>query len=83
MSEWSIFWICLFSYWTIKEVVELLTYNRRKAIKELAREECRQEISEECQKICGDFLNGLEELSDDSLQELSNVISKFVKEKSL
>ena len=44
MSEWSIFWICLFSYWAVKYVIERVTYCKRDALKELTREECEKVI---------------------------------------
>ena len=46
MSEWSIFWICLFSYWAVKYVIERVTYCKRDALKELTREECEKVIKE-------------------------------------
>ena len=46
MDCWSIFWICLFSYWAIKESVAMITYNKRQAIKELAEDEFSRQISE-------------------------------------
>lgn len=45
MDCWSIFWICLFSYWAIKESVAMITYDRRQAIKEIAENEYGEEIS--------------------------------------
>ena len=43
-TVWCVFWICLFTYWTIKESIELLTYNKRMAIKDLVRKELGQEL---------------------------------------
>ena len=45
MDVWSVFWICLFSYWAIKESISLLTYNKRQAVKELVEKEYADEIS--------------------------------------
>ena len=41
---WTAFWIGLFTYWTVTGVVELLTYNKRMAIKDLVRKELGQEL---------------------------------------
>lgn len=42
--EWVAFWTGLFIYWTITKCVELLTYNKRMAVKDLVRKELGQEL---------------------------------------
>jgi hypothetical protein len=60
MDCWSIFWICLFSYWAIKESVAMITYNKRQAIKELAEDEFSRQISELVNKKVKRFKNDKE-----------------------
>lgn len=57
MDCWSVFWICLFSYWAIKESVAMITYNKRQAIKELAEDEFSRQISELVNKKVKQFKN--------------------------
>lgn len=60
MDCWSVFWICLFSYWAIKESVAMITYNKRQAIKELAEDEFSRQISELVNKKVKQFKNDKE-----------------------
>ena len=60
MDCWSVFWICLFSYWAIKESVSMITYNKRQAIKELAEDEFSRQISELVNKKIKRFKNDKE-----------------------
>lgn len=60
MDCWSVFWICLFSYWAIKESVNMITYNKRQAIKELAEDEFSRQISELVNKKIKRFKNDKE-----------------------
>lgn len=60
MDCWSVFWICLFSYWAIKESVAMITYNKRQAIKELAEDEFSRQISELVNKKVKRFKNDKE-----------------------
>ncbi len=60
MDCWSVFWICLFSYWAIKESVAMITYNKRQAIKELAEDEFSRQISELVNKKIKRFKNDKE-----------------------
>lgn len=62
MSGWSIFWICLFSYWAIKESVYCLTYNKRQAIKELAREKNQEQIDKLAKMSKEELVKELQEL---------------------
>lgn len=60
MDCWSVFWICLFSYWAIKESVAMITYNKRQAIKELVEDEFSRQISELVNKKVKRFKNDKE-----------------------
>ena len=60
MDCWSVFWICLFSYWAIKESVAMITYNKRQAIKELAEDKFSRQISELVNKKIKRFKNDKE-----------------------
>jgi hypothetical protein len=73
MEVWSIFWICLFSYWTIKESVTLLTYNKRQAIKELVAKEYADEISELVNEKVKKFKGDKDKIRD-ALNDLINEI---------
>lgn len=73
MEVWSIFWICLFSYWTIKESVALLTYNKRQAIKELVAKEYADEISELVNEKVKKFKGDKKKIRD-ALNDLINEI---------
>lgn len=69
MSEWSIFWICLFSYWAIKYVIERVTYCKRDALKELTREECEKVIKEivgnsEVEKTVDELFDNIKKLRE-------------------
>lgn len=48
---WAIFWICLFSYWAIKEICYYCFYSKRQAIRDIAIKECRKEINAEIDNI--------------------------------
>lgn len=52
MDSWSIFWICWFSYLSIKYVVYSFTYDKRKALKELVKEESLKQIEEKVSDVC-------------------------------
>jgi anaerobic ribonucleoside-triphosphate reductase len=73
MEVWSIFWICLFSYWTIKESVALLTYNKRQAIKDLVAKEYADEISELVNEKVKKFKGDKDKIRD-ALNDLINEI---------
>lgn len=73
MEVWSIFWICLFSYWTIKESVTLLTYNKRQAIKELVAKEYADKISELVNEKVKKFKGDKNKIRD-ALNDLINEI---------
>lgn len=73
MDCWSVFWICLFSYWAIKESVAMITYNKRQAIKELAEDEFSRQISELVNKKVKRFKNDKEAIRK-HLDEIINEI---------
>jgi hypothetical protein len=73
MECWSICWICLFSYWTIKESVALLTYNKRQAIKDLVAKEYADEISELVNEKVKKFKGDKDKIRD-ALNDLINEI---------
>lgn len=69
MSTWSIFWICLFSYWAVKYVIERVTYCKRDALKELTREECEKVIKEiidndEIEKTVNELFDNIKKLRE-------------------
>lgn len=74
MDVWSVFWICLFSYWAIKESISLLNYNKRQAVKELVEKEYADEISklveQKVKKFKGDK-NKIKESLNDLIDELT------------
>lgn len=73
MDCWSVFWICLFSYWAIKESVAMITYNKRQAIKELAEDEFSRQISELVNKKVKQFKNDKEAIRN-HLEEIIDEI---------
>lgn len=73
MDCWSVFWICLFSYWAIKESVAMITYNKRQAIKELAEDEFSRQISELVNKKIKRFKNDKEAIRN-HLEEIIDEI---------
>ena len=64
MDVWGIFWICLFSYWAIKESVSMITYDKRQAIKELVEQEYGEEISKLVNKKVKKFRKNKESIRE-------------------
>lgn len=51
MEVWAIFWIGLFTYWTISVIVRNVFYSKQQAIRDIARKECHEEINAEIDSI--------------------------------
>lgn len=64
MTGWAAFWYCLFGYTIIKYIVNKLTYDKNKAIKELAKEQCNQIIKEELKKLKPNLKSKFDEVYD-------------------
>ena len=64
MTGWAAFWYCLFGYAIIKHIVNKLTYDKNKAIKELAKEQCNQIIKEELKKLKPNLKSKFDEVYD-------------------
>ena len=61
---WAIFWICLFSYWAIKEICYYCFYSKRQAIRDIALKECRKEINAEIDDIISAIFADINESED-------------------
>lgn len=74
MNEWCVFWICLFTYWTIKESVAMITYNQRQAIKDLVKKEYGRRISELVDEKVTD---ADDEIDSDEMDEIYEELEKI------
>ena len=75
MSNWAYFWICVIAYFAIKYVFDKLTYNRNKAIKELAKEQCGKAIKAEMKKSKSKIRSYLVKLGD-NVADLIDALSE-------
>jgi hypothetical protein len=69
MNEWGIFWICLFTYWAIKYITECVTYDKRRAIKELAEEKHAEKIEKLSKLTKEDLINALNDLEEEESED--------------
>ena len=64
MTGWAVFWYCLFGYTLTRYIIDKLTYNRNKAIKELAKEQYTQIIKLEIKKLKFSMKSKFDEVYD-------------------
>lgn len=67
MEVWSVFWISLFAYWSIKESIALITYNKRQAIRDLVKKEYGKRIAE---LVSEKVTNSSDELDSEDIDEI-------------
>ena len=79
ITGWGCFWIGWFTYEIVKYVVNKLTYNRNKAIKELAREQYNKAIKEEIKKLKFGMKSKFDEVYDRVIDMLDLIIDEKIK----
>lgn len=85
---WAIFWIGLFSYWSIKQICYYCFYCKRQAIRDIALKECRKEINAEIDDIISAIFADITTDTDlfefkttsEKIDEIKRIIKKRIDE---
>ena len=62
---WAVFWVALFSYWAIKQICYYCFYSKREAVRDIAREQCRQVIIAEIDTIISAVLADIKDKKEE------------------
>ena len=80
MEVWAIFWIGLFTYWTVVVIVRNVFYSKQQAIRDIARKECREEINAEIDSIISAIFADISTSEDLHIYKTTSVRLETIKE---